>query len=662
MENNKLHISKQCAQYFLKAGILVAVLWVIAHVAPLLPPIALGLVWAALTIVAVCGYAYYGIVGKQFKRSSVHNDGGWLARFDEHRFFMILISAVLAAFFMASLIFQASSWGWLKWLLIICAVPVNYGVSCLLRRFTQKEYKPLLAHVRNLQISSVITAVLLLIGYGIILAAEPVPAFESASEAFLSVPQPFQNSPSVLLAEVGKFMAFAQGFVVFALAKAAEVSFGWYAIIGLLVVGSAYIGFASLLGMCLINVADLKRVIYPLEKQHDETEAIATSDKVQASQHDSDVPVIRKPAQAQSPKKRYAVYVCMVPLVLAVAYPVADAFAERAVQTEEYSAVDTFVRDQIGVAAYVLDGKYYDQAAVDELIQTADIQARELSTNAQETLVPLINESFDQRIANVDAYLDWYYSLPADYERLAQFFTGTIEDGMKSQLEARINEGVDDAGLSEQVESYLSQAQELRDQLKEELAEHELTGVPDWLIVSAGALAPDFLAKPLEPTDKMLEAGTRMGLSAGIGAAGGVIAKKVSERIVAKPFFSKIVARLTNGLASRGLAEAAGGVGGTVLSPGVGTAIGIAGGLAIGTLSDYLFLKADESLNRESYKAEIISALEEERAEMLALVGADTSDDADAAAGTGASDDAAANAGAADAAANAGASDDATTE
>ncbi|WP_251179280.1 hypothetical protein [Adlercreutzia agrestimuris] len=632
MENNKLHISKQCAQYFLKAGILVAVLWVIAHIAPLLPPIALGIIWAALTFAAVYGYAYCGIVGKQFKRSSVHNDGGWLARFDEHRFLLILISSVFAAFFMASLIFQAASWGWEKWLLVVCAIPINYGASYLLRPLIKKEYTSSLAHVRNLQISSIVTAVLLLVGYVILLAIEPVPAFESASEAFLSVPQPFQDSPSILLTEAGKFMAFVQGMVVYALAKAAEVSFVWYALIGLLVAGSAYIGFASLLSMCLIDFAELKRVIYPLEKQHDETEAIATSGKVQASQYASDERTMRKSSSAQTPKKRYVAYVCMVPLVLAVAYPVVDAFSERVVQTEEYSAVDAFVRDQIGVAAYVLDGKYYDQAAVDELIQTADIQARELSTNAQETLVPLINESFDQRIANVDAYLDWYYSLPADYERLTQFFTGTIEDGMKNQLEARINEGVDDAGLSEQVENYLSQAQELREQLKEELAEYELSGVPDWLIVSAGTLAPDFLAKPLEPTDKMLEAGTRMGLSAGIGAAGGFVAKKVSERIVTKPFFGKIVGRLTNGLAARGLAEAAGAAGGTVLSPGVGTAIGVAGGLAIGTLSDYLFLKADESLNRESYKAEIISALEEERAEMLALVGAEDPDASNSAA------------------------------
>ncbi|HIT51223.1 MAG TPA: hypothetical protein IAA95_03305 [Candidatus Aveggerthella excrementigallinarum] len=46
--------------------------------------------------------------------------------------------------------------------------------------------------------------------------------------------------------------------------------------------------------------------------------------------------------------------------------------------------------------------------------------------------------------------------------------------------------------------------------------------------------------------------------------------------------------------------------------------------MAAGTLAtvgvDYALLNIDEMQNRESYKAEIVDAIEEERAEMLALV------------------------------------------
>ena len=195
---------------------------------------------------------------------------------------------------------------------------------------------------------------------------------------------------------------------------------------------------------------------------------------------------------------------------------------------------------------------------------------------------------------------------------------------MKEQLEARINEGVDDTALTDELTNYLTQAQQLREDLLAELEAHELVGVPDWLIVSVGTLEPDFLDAPLEPTEKLMEAEARLGLSAGIGAISGFAVKK----IVMKPFFGKIVGRLTSGLTTRGLAEAAGTTAGTVLSPGVGTAIGAVGGLAIGTLSDYLFLKADEALNRDAYKAEIIDALETGRAEMLAIVEGDATDTA----------------------------------
>lgn len=45
-------------------------------------------------------------------------------------------------------------------------------------------------------------------------------------------------------------------------------------------------------------------------------------------------------------------------------------------------------------------------------------------------------------------------------------------------------------------------------------------------------------------------------------------------------------------------------------------------GVAVGVVTDFGVLKYDEWQNRESYKEEIIAAIEEERASMLQLVGA----------------------------------------
>jgi len=183
---------------------------------------------------------------------------------------------------------------------------------------------------------------------------------------------------------------------------------------------------------------------------------------------------------------------------------------------------------------------------------------------------------------------------------------------MKQQLEDRINEGVDDTELDEQFEYYLEQSEKLSSDFKAKIAEYEIADVPDWLVVSEGNIDADALFEPIEPSQHFLSESERFGISAGTGVAAGFISAKVTSKILAKPFFKKIVAELSSKLAVRGmLAE-----GGTIVAPGVGTAIGV----GVGIFTDYLFLKSDEAMNRESYKEEIVAAIEEQRAEMLELV------------------------------------------
>ena len=82
--------------------------------------------------------------------------------------------------------------------------------------------------------------------------------------------------------------------------------------------------------------------------------------------------------------------------------------------------------------------------------------------------------------------------------------------------------------------------------------------------------------------------------------------------MIGSKVFQKIVTKLTDKLAINGLLAA----GGTAIAPAIGTAIGVGAGF----LSDFLFLKADEMMNREGYKQELADAIEESRNEMLALV------------------------------------------
>ena len=335
------------------------------------------------------------------------------------------------------------------------------------------------------------------------------------------------------------------------------------------------------------------------------------------------------------------------------------------------------MREAFGTTAYVLDGKYYDQQQVQTLMEETTVKTAALSEDARNDLVPRVNAVFDARVANVDSYLDWYYSLGADYERLGNLITGTIESFVADQLTESLEAGVDDSEFVSTLQSYVDQAAALEAEYEEGLANSELAGIPEWLLTSTEAITADFLSGPIEPARRLLDAGERFGISAVAGGVGGVaagvvtskaiggaaekaatsaassagekaaagaagdaaekaagkqtakaaekavtknIGSKIVEKAAGKAFFKAIVSRIGSMIGSRGVGAAVGGAAGTLVGPGVGTAVGIAAGAAIGVGVDYGLLMLDEAQNRESYKAEIIEVIEEERAEALAQI------------------------------------------
>ena len=281
------------------------------------------------------------------------------------------------------------------------------------------------------------------------------------------------------------------------------------------------------------------------------------------------------------------------------------------------------MRDQVDLAVYVLDGTYYEYQAVQEALNQAKLDAAALAEEAQATLLPLINASYDARVANVDAYLDWYYSLPADYERLLSLITGSVEEFAQDQFVAQIEAGVDDTAFEAQLQTYWDRAEALKDNLMERIADCEIAGIPEWLPEVKDEVTADALLEPLEPSEQFASAGERLLTSAGTGTAVGVgtgiAAKKLVGKVVEKSFFKTIVSEITKRLGSRAVGSAVGGVVGAVGGP-VGVVAGVAAGGAAGVGVDYGLLKLDELWNRETYKAEVVQTIEDARAEMLAVV------------------------------------------
>ena len=633
--------------YAIKAAAVVALLFLFSRVAAWAPGWCIAVVWAACSVLLAAGITYHAVVEKTINQAALHA-GGMLGRINGGRTFRLIAAFIVSAVGVAGLLVASVGSDAWQWGLAVAAVPLFLLVNMLVDKVVGKEAALLFRASLDVRASACITGVLLFAASFALFAAQPTPEATSATEAFLSAENPFASSPSAIMAEAGLAVSYADALSTYGLSKLGELNvFGRYCAQTLLLVSSIF-GLAGLLGTCALDLRELKRVFLPLEKIGTGQESVARAS------HGAGAP---QPIFLKAP----IVVAVAAPLILVGAFVASDSALAQMKAADELTPAENLVREAFGTTAYVLDGKYYDQQQVQTLMEETTVTSAALSEDARNDLIPRVNAVFDARVANVDSYLDWYYSLGADYERLGNLITGTIESFVADQLTSSLEAGVDDSEYLSTLQSYVNQAAALKAEYEEGLANSELIGIPEWLLTSTEAITADFLAGPIEPTQRLLDAGERFGISATVGGAGGIaagvatskavggaaekaatksaekaagkqatktaekaaaksIGSKIVEKAASKAFFKAIVSRIGSMIGSRGVGAAVGGAAGTLVGPGVGTAVGIAAGAAIGVGVDYGLLMLDEAQNRESYKAEIIESIEEERAEVLAQI------------------------------------------
>ena len=645
--------------YAIKAAAVVALLFLFSRVAAWAPGWCIAVVWAACSLLLAAGITYHAVVKKTINQAALHA-GGMLGRINGGRTFRLIAAFIVSAVGVAGLLVASVGWDAWQWGLAVAAVPLFLLVHMLVDKVVGKEAASLFRASLGARASACITGVLLFAASFALFAVQPIPEVTSATEAFLSAENPFASSPSTIMSEAGLAVSYADALSTYGLSRLGELNvFGRYCAQTLLLVSSIF-GLAGLLGTCALDLRELKRVFLPLEK-------IGAGQETAA----------RVSRGAGAPRsvllKAPIVAAVAAPLILVGAFAASDSALAQMKAADELTPAENLVREAFGTTAYVLDGKYYDQQQVQTLMEETTVKTAALSEDARNDLIPRVNAVFDARVANVDSYLDWYYSLGADYERLGKLVTGTIESFVADQLTESLEAGVDDSEFVSTLQSYVDQAAAINAEYKEGLANSELIGIPEWLLTSTEAITADFLSGPIEPTQRLLDAGERFGISALAGGAGGIaagvatskavggaaekaatsagekaaagaagdaaekaagkqaakaaekavtknIGSKIVEKAAGKAFFKAIVSRIGSMIGSRGVGAAVGGAAGTLVGPGVGTAVGIAAGAAIGVGVDYGLLMLDEAQNRESYRAEIIEAIEEERAEALAQI------------------------------------------
>lgn len=248
-------------------------------------------------------------------------------------------------------------------------------------------------------------------------------------------------------------------------------------------------------------------------------------------------------------------------------------------------------------------------------IHKLEKSAQDFCAETKEELTAVVNRYFDETIAKTDNYLDWYYSLSHEYSQLLTFIAGTatnkLEEKMREFIEKHLEEKL---SLDYDLDNTL---QTVYDGLYKKFDTAKKLILSDNRIVHANSLyhitiqtEPEKIYRIKEPIPAV-SANIRTGISISTGLGTGIAAKVITQSML-KKLSAKITAQTINSVTAKKILAAAASAVGSAAGP-IGTAVGVGIGLGVGILTDKIIIGINETINREKYKQDIISCIEEER-------------------------------------------------
>jgi len=225
-----------------------------------------------------------------------------------------------------------------------------------------------------------------------------------------------------------------------------------------------------------------------------------------------------------------------------------------------------------------------------------------------------INALFADVGQGVDSYLDWYFTVLGEYQRLAAVFSADVAVTMREQLYIHLFADSDfDRRLGELDDELADMATDRFVALTPQLSDS---------ITRADCMPDDLVSLP---SATLGHDSLRASVAAGSGVGVGLVTSKllaskttsaVVAKVAAKKSFQTGAAVVSKTLAKKGSS--------TLLSTGVGTAIcaptgpvailcGVTAGLVTWFSVDKALVELDEAMNREEMRADIMAVLDEQR-------------------------------------------------
>ncbi len=597
------------ARYVLKAGAFVALLWAASRLGDSVG--ALGAAFLFLLVAApILAVSAYRSALRRIHFLSAVSSTGRIAGLLSGPYLRILLALPLALWSAASLVVgaelrPAQLWGGVVLLAVLvglCFALVSPTVSREVRPWFR--FIPASRIAVTLAVAVAVTSLLLLHA-----GAERV-SFSSLAEAIAA--QPDYVGSSHLMATLFEVMAIFHGLGGDAHGAAGE---GVGAGAALLLTAGLFVtlfGLAQAFAAFVVPAREYARILAPPEP--------------------TETPRTPSPG-------RIAIAAALLTFLVGFIYFPGIAYLERALTPAEPATAGAppTVAEPVARAREVMEqiDEIFVRAGTIERVEALRAEYLGRIALRQTTLEPLARDGFAAMRANVPAYLDAYYGLPAEYARLGQLLIGDFETYVASELRAYLERNApfaafetDLAAVAAYTAASVAEYAEAASRL---VAENEVAGIDGFPPeIAATATAAELLGA--FHFDDAIAFPTRVGggLAAGAVTASAIVVAKAITKLTAKgtvQLAAAALAKLAGGkLAAGGAGTVAGAfIGGAIgsLVPGAGTAAGAviggaAGGILMGVGVDYLLLKLEEELSREQFQAEIVAAIDEAETEFMA--------------------------------------------
>ena len=361
----------------------------------------------------------YSIAVNQARTVSFYRQGGWTYWFFSRRFIkaiLWIVWALISSFIMLVLFVSYST---IDWISLATLIPIYWIIQTKSRRFLASELKKGYV-LTNYSITWArwICLVIMLIFYAVLIKLfdEPssyMPLFNTVTEQQKVIVEGAGSGTVRLALEISTFKDGVQLWMIQHLGQFGKI---YPQLLGILGRGIIFFNATATLSSFVIHKHEYRRIFGPI-----------TDDELPA-------PLLRKTIALSSSVITF--------LLLFICLPLTADIEESIHAHPDWLKRIQDTETQLYAYAEQIDNNFYKLDTIKKIQAINAIALGKMNEpNIRKVLDGSIDKAFDQMEANVDGYLDWYYSLGAEYMRLAKLMTGAIESDMQVQLVKHLTQG-----------------------------------------------------------------------------------------------------------------------------------------------------------------------------------------------------------------------------